>query len=200
MQLSSKISIIGYISTYYAIAFGLPMTLANYFLVGWYNPYLDKFYINSWKILVALWVVFSGMGNVSLAVLRYRLGKQGLIKALITNFRWLPMFTVFFGGLSFHLSLALLAHMFSINMSWGATAKELEKSNFFIEIPKIAKTFKYMYLCTISILAGMIYLGVAAPEGWQITEAVAVVPLAINLTSHILLPFALNPALMIFNY
>lgn len=61
LQLSSKITIIGYISTYYALAFGLPMTLANYLLIGWYNAYVDKFYIDSWKIFVGLLVVFSGM-------------------------------------------------------------------------------------------------------------------------------------------
>jgi sulfite exporter TauE/SafE len=65
MQISSKISITAYISTYYALAFGLPMTLANYFLVGWYATWLDKFYIDSWKILVALLVVFSGSVSLS---------------------------------------------------------------------------------------------------------------------------------------
>jgi hypothetical protein len=54
------------------------------------------------------------------------------------------MFNVFFGGMSWHTFQALLCHMFSIDMSWGATAKEVEFSNFFIEIPKDAKTFKYI--------------------------------------------------------
>ena len=54
----------------------------------------------------------------------------------------MPMFAIFFGGLSFHLSLAILSHMFNINMSWGTTAKEKDDSNFFKEIPKIFKNFK----------------------------------------------------------
>lgn len=118
MQMSSKITILGYIATYYALAFGLPLTFLNYLLVGWYNGYLDKFYIESWKIFVALIVVFSGLGNVCLAVLRYRLGQRTLISALWENFKWMPMFAIFFGGMSFHLFLALSAHMFSINMEW----------------------------------------------------------------------------------
>ena len=31
----------------------------------------------------------------------------------------------FFGGLSIHLTTAILAHLFSYNMTWGATKKVL---------------------------------------------------------------------------
>lgn len=61
---------------------------------------------------------------------------------------------IFFGGLSFHLNLAILAHMFSINMEWGATAKEAEASNFFKEMPKIFKSFKWMYLSVSTSVSG----------------------------------------------
>ena len=49
MQLSSKLTIIGYISSYYAIASSVPFGILNYFLVGWMNGDLDKFYVESWK-------------------------------------------------------------------------------------------------------------------------------------------------------
>lgn len=49
LQLSSKITILGYISSYYALASGFPLTVLNYFLVGWFEGYLDKFYMESWK-------------------------------------------------------------------------------------------------------------------------------------------------------
>jgi len=200
MQLSSKITILGYIATYYALAFGLPLTLLNYLLIGWDTGYIDKFYIESWKIFVALVVVFSGLGNVCLAVLRYRLGQRTLFSALIENFKWMPMFAIFFGGMSFHLFLALSAHMFSINMEWGATAKEAEASNFFKEVPKIFKSFKWMYIFCVTTIAGMIYLGIYAPHGWQINGVTSTLPMAVMMASHVLLPFALNPALMVFNY
>lgn len=78
--------------------------------------------------------------------------------------------------------------MFSINMEWGATAKEAENSNFFQEMPKIFKSFKYMYMCTIPMVGAMIYFGCFAPRGWEIQGFTATVPLAVNLASHILLP------------
>lgn len=54
LQLSSKITILGYISSYYALASGFPLTVLNYFLVGWFEGYLDKFYMESWKGTVRL--------------------------------------------------------------------------------------------------------------------------------------------------
>ncbi|KAA8646655.1 glycosyltransferase family 2 protein [Aspergillus tanneri] len=163
LQLSSKLTILGYISSYYAIASGFPLSILNYFLVGWFNGYLDKFYMESWKIFLSLIIVFSGFGNVTLAIIRYRLGEKSLGPALLENFKWMPMFAIFFGGLSFHLSRAILAHMFSINMQWGTTAKEKINSNFFKEMPKIFQTFKWLYAVLLPLVLGMIYLGCFAP-------------------------------------
>jgi hypothetical protein len=54
---------------------------------------------------------------------------------LLENFKWLFLLFIFLGGISIHVSEAILAHMFEINMTWGATAKTLEFTNFFIEVP-----------------------------------------------------------------
>ena len=43
MPLPSKITIMAYVGTYYAIASAWILTLANYFLVGWYNDHLDHY-------------------------------------------------------------------------------------------------------------------------------------------------------------
>jgi hypothetical protein len=126
--------------------------------------------------------------------------KCRLVPALFENFKWMPMFTIFFGGLSFHLSCAILSHLCSINMQWGATAKEKVDSYFFKEVPKIFKTFKYMYIIILLIIGGMIYLGCFAPRGWEIKGVTAIVPLAVTIGSHALMPFLLNPSLMIMSY
>jgi hypothetical protein len=49
LQLSSKMTIIGYISSYYSLASSVPLGLLNYFLIGWLNGELDKFYVQSWQ-------------------------------------------------------------------------------------------------------------------------------------------------------
>ncbi|KAF2032045.1 hypothetical protein EK21DRAFT_61793 [Setomelanomma holmii] len=200
IQLSSKISICGYIFSYYALGSAVPLGFMNYFLVGWFNGSLDKFYIQSWDVFIVLVIVFNVMSNLCFAVLRYRVGEAGLMQALIENIKWTPFFIFFFGGVSFHILMAICAHMFNINMSWGATAKEKENSNFFQEIPKIWKRFKWMYMLMFASVGAMIYLGAFAPRGWNISGLTSVLPWSVIVSMHCLLPIALNPSLMIFNY
>ena len=113
------------------------------------------------------------------------------------------MLCIFLGGLSLHVSQALLAHMFEIDMTWGATSKEAEFSNFFIEVPKVLKKFKFsMFFAFVGILA-MIILATASsfiPPDWMIKDFVAILPMATVTASHMLLPIALNPALMTFSW
>lgn len=200
MPLPSKITIMAYIGTYYAIGSAWILTVANYFLVGWFNGYLDHYYVDSFKIYFAIIIVFNCLGNVALAWLRYRLDEQDLVHGLFTNFKWILLLTVFLGGISVHVSQALLCHMFSIDMSWGATSKEVENTSFFEEIPKLLKRFKYTFLWCVVTAGGMIYLAVAAPFSWRIGFFTAIWPLATVIGSHILLPIALNPSLMLFTW
>jgi hypothetical protein len=114
IRFTSKITIISYIGTYYAIGAAWIMTLANYFAIGWFNGYLDKYYIDSWKVWFSIVIVFNGLGNIALAIMRYRIGEKGFGAALLENFKWILMLSVFLGGLSLHVSQALLAHMFEV--------------------------------------------------------------------------------------
>jgi len=112
------------------------------------------------------------------------------------------MFMIFFGGISLHVSQALLCHMFEIDMSWGATSKEVEFSNFFIEVPKVLKKFKYSIGISLFTIIGMIVMATAdfIPWSWNINQFVAIFPLAVLCGSHLLLPIALNPDLMTFSW
>lgn len=203
----------------FAIGCGLPLTILNYILVGWFPDFLDHFYLPSWKgkstqevlsrhtaadsfnvVFVSLVLVFNIAGNVSLAVLRYRTSQRTFLGSLLENYKWMPMMAVFFSGISFHVSAALLAHLLHIDMTWGATSKEKEDSNFFQEIPRILKTFKYMYAMCVLLVGAMIYLAFWAPRGWNINDFTAIVPLAILIGGHVLAPLALNPSLMVFSY
>ena len=87
----------------------------------------------------------------------------------------------FFGGLSIHLSQALLAHLFSYNITWGATKKEVERSNFWLEVPKILKRFWLALVISLACCAVMVVLTTEAiPIGWRIFgwDWAVIVPLA----------------------
>jgi hypothetical protein len=110
---------------------------------------------------------------------------------------------VFFGGLSIHLSKAILAHLVSYNITWDATKKEVERSNFFLEVPKILVRFRIALICSFLVLGGMITLMLPMiPMEWKIPYTVwsIIVPLAIVVGCHILYPIVLNPYLMVFSY
>ncbi|TFK47355.1 hypothetical protein OE88DRAFT_1636588 [Heliocybe sulcata] len=197
-----KLSMMAYMFSYYGIAAGATIAVVNYVLLGFQFP-VDGFYMHSFEIWLATTIVFFGSGNVGFTFLEYRLGQKGLIMGLIENLKWVPFFFFFFGGLSIPVSQAILAHLFSYNMTWAATNKEVERSNFFKEIPKIWKRFWFPLLVALVLFVGIIILSTPlVPLAWRVDgSAWAVIfPLAVVTGCHLLFPIILNPWLMVFSY
>ncbi|KAE9409847.1 hypothetical protein BT96DRAFT_953206 [Gymnopus androsaceus JB14] len=197
-----KISMMAYMFSYYGIAASITIGTINYILLGFAFP-VDGFYMHSFEIWLATTVVFFGSGNVGYTLLEYRLGKRSLFWGFLENIMWIPFFFFFFGGLSIPVSQAILAHLFSYNITWSATVKEVQRSNFFKEIPKIAKRFWFSLLVSFVIIVGMIIVSTSlVPFGWRITGSswAVIFPLAIVTSCHILFPIVLNPWLMVFSY
>ncbi|KIW12903.1 hypothetical protein PV08_08090 [Exophiala spinifera] len=191
VKITSKITILSYIGTYYAVASALPLSLVNYLVVGWYANEIDQFYVTSWKVWVGMVVVFNLLSPIGYAMLRHRLGKQTFFQSLFESIKWAPMFLLFFGGISFHLLKALLCHFFNIKMEWTTTAKEYN-GGFRIGLDRIVRDFKWMYGVIMLLAGGMIYLACFAPYGWTITDFSVIVPLANQVGCHALMPFALG--------
>jgi H+/Cl- antiporter ClcA len=102
--------------------------LVNYFVVGWFAQTIDQYYMDSFSILITVSFVFTIFGPLFNAILRYRCKMDSFGHALVENYMWTPVFIIFFGGLSMHISWALICYLLSIDMQWGATAKVLDKS------------------------------------------------------------------------
>ncbi|PPQ75054.1 hypothetical protein CVT26_012056 [Gymnopilus dilepis] len=186
----------------YGIAGSITISLINYVLLGFQFP-VDGYFMHSFEIFLATTVVFWGSGTLGYTLLEYRLGQKKLLYALFENLMWIPFFFFFFGGLSIPVTQAILAHLFSYNIQWSATIKEVERSNFFKEIPKIAKRFWFPMLFSILIMAGMIILATPlVPLEWRIDGSgwAVILPLSIAVACHILFPIVLNPWLMVFSY
>ncbi len=125
---------------------------------------------------------------------------------VLENLKWVPLLTVFLGGISLHVSQALLSHMFSVDMSWGATSKEATDTSFFEEVPRILKKFKItiiwciLMIAAVIVLAGVGPVGQLVPYDWRINFFTAIWPLVTVVASHFLLPIVLNPGLMLFTW
>jgi cellulose synthase/poly-beta-1,6-N-acetylglucosamine synthase-like glycosyltransferase len=200
MPIHSKITIMAYIGTYYALGSAWILTLMNYVIIGLYNGHLDHYYLDSFKIFFSIIIVFSALGNFALAVLRYRIGESGLLRAIFTNLKWIPLLSIFLGGVSLHVSQALLCHFFSIDMQWGATSKEVEDISFFEAIGDVIKKFKYTFAFCFAMTAAMICMAYVVPEDWQIRLITAIFPMSMVVGNHFLLPIVLNPQLMTFTW
>ncbi|KAJ7254691.1 glycosyl transferase family group 2-domain-containing protein [Mycena haematopus] len=197
-----KISMMAYMFSYYGIAASVTIGVLNYVMLGFEFP-VDGFYIPSFEIWLACTTVFFGTGTVGYTLLEYRLGNKELIRGFLVNLMWIPFFFFFFGGLAIPVSQAILAHLFSVNISWSATVKEVQRSNFFKEIPKIFKRFWFPLITAWSIIAGMIICSTSlVPLEWRVTGSAwgVIFPLSVVSACHILFPIVLNPWLMVFSY
>lgn len=101
--------------------------------------------------------------------------------------KWFPLFFLFFSGLSYHLSKAILCHFLGINMEWTTTAKELDGG--FRVRWSIFRDFRNMYIVIVALIGMVLYLALGAPHGWRITDFSVLIPLAQQLGCHALLPF-----------
>lgn len=200
MPLASKISIMSYVGTYFALGSAWFFTVLNYFLIGFFNGWLDHYYLDSFKVYVAIIFVFSIMGNLSLAVCRHRIDEKPLHRSFFENLKWIPMLTIFLGGISLHISQAIVSHLCSVDMEWGATSKEVENISFFQAIREVGKKFKWMFAFCIIMTVAMCVCAFAIEEEWKITVLTAIWPMGTVIVNHFLLPIALNPQLMTFTW
>jgi len=197
-----KLSMMSYMFSYYGIAGAAVLGILNYFLLGLMMD-VDGYYMHSFEIWLACTIVFPGLGNVGYTILEYRLGLNDLLSSFVENMKWVPFFFFFFGGLPIHINTAIFAHLFSYNITWGATKKEVERSNFFQEVPRIWKRFwPVMLFCLLATATMIVFSLPFVPEDWRIGISAwgVILPLAIMCTCHFLFPIVLNPWLLLFSY
>ncbi|KAK0658057.1 glycosyl transferase family group 2-domain-containing protein [Cercophora newfieldiana] len=188
MKVTAKFTIFAYVFTYYAIALALPLTIAMYFFIGWYQETYRLVTFEPWKVLIGVVVVFQLVCPTCFAIYRHRVGNKVFWKAIVESWKWSPFYLVFFAGISWHLGYALIAHLFCLPIEWSSTAKELEATGFFISFDRVLKTFKWSMLFSILMSGAMIYLALFAPTGWSINFMAGIIPLASQVAGHVLLP------------
>ncbi|KAL4888330.1 glycosyl transferase family group 2-domain-containing protein [Aspergillus ambiguus] len=198
IPVTSKVTILAYIFTYYAMAAGMLLSTVNYIVVGLFNDDIDHLYLPSWGIWCSLVVVFNGFGSLAFSMARHQLEEETFWRALMDIAKWLPFLIIYFGGISLNCAKAILCHAFSIDLEWAATAKEIGPTGFYIGMDKMVQKFKWTWAICLLLTGVMIYFAVGAPWGWTITPGaystatVAIAPLAIQICSSAFLPFFLG--------
>lgn len=183
----------------------LPLSLAMYLITGWFGDDWQIVTFEAWQVFLGVVIVFQLICPLCFAVYRHRLGDMVFWRAYLQCLKWSPFFSkrrflhmsivvltlppvVFFAGISWHLSYALIAHMFCLPIEWSSTAKELEATGFYISFDRVLKTFKWSMLAAILCAGGLVYLGQFAPHGWIINYPTGIMPFATQVAGHIALP------------
>lgn len=197
ISVPTKYSILGYMGTYFAISSSLFLLVANYFIVGYYNWGYAAIYIDSMTVFVAVMVVFGIASQVAYCIARYRMFRKNFLVMLL-EFKWSVLFCVYMGGLSWHMVVSITSYFFSLPLLWGATAKDIDDSNFFKEVPKAMKNYRYMYVICILLVGMMVSLAFFVPYQFKIRMLIVALPLGWSVTCHFLAPIVLNAQLMTF--
>lgn len=81
--------------------------------------------------------------------------------------------------------------MFSYDMTWGSTGKEVERSSFWIEVPRIWQRFKLSFIiCFLCIAMMIVFTTDWVPYELQVLgwHWALIIPLALVVGCHLLLP------------
>ncbi|GMH39392.1 hypothetical protein BSKO_07290 [Bryopsis sp. KO-2023] len=190
----SKITITSYMGSYFAISSAWWLAILHYFMFSW-SEYWRNEVVTAVDISATVFLVFSIAAPFSAALLRYRLGMDSLLHAIFVEFKHVPTFIIFFNGLSFHLFVSILSHIFQFDMQFGTTSKEVTKKNFFQELAYTVSVYRWCYTL-MTLLSGTVVGFYFAPPPWRIRTSYSIVPLGIVILGHFFAPIVLNPVLM----
>lgn len=124
-----KVTTLSYLATYYAIAFGFVLTFILFVLQALFTPWLDPIFIPPFDLILTTAIIFSlgaGLGQVSS---RWRSGHATFLEAVGQILHYWPAILCFFGGIAFHILLAILSQLFGMQMSWTTTNKDYQETN-----------------------------------------------------------------------
>ncbi|WPG98784.1 Hypothetical protein R9X50_00158000 [Acrodontium crateriforme] len=174
--------------TWYAIsALAFPFAVFVFFYLGWDLSKMPWNIRNYTIILLCFFAVVYPMSLLPLIVWNSRQYKQSLARSLAIQVKNLGFTTVYHLGVPGRTLVVFWCYFLGFRMSWGATAKEPERTNFWIQLFRTVKGFKYSLPAAFIILIGMIVGRVGVPAHFQITNALAVVPLATLGSSYLLM-------------
>ncbi|KAI8814953.1 Ncp1-like protein [Cladochytrium replicatum] len=200
ISVTYKITTVAYIGTYYAIGAAWPLTLINYVICGFWADFLDSYYVISFNVLFTTIVIFTFRSVITRSIVQYRAEEGGFLDCFLRNLSYAPFYTLLFSGLSWHLSISLLAHLVDYNMSWTATAKEVQSISFYREFSRIFMRYKFMFVVFGLLLVMIPVMAYAPPAEWQIGGFTILFPLVLMVIGHLMLPIVLNPVIVAFTF
>ena len=177
MTLVSKYNVIGYIGTYYALA-STPITVTIHYFAYHYCNYWRMVILNAESILYGCIAVFTVLTPTAIIILKMKLGlRLNIIKEILYSI----VFGIFFSGIGWSMMLAIAAHLFGVNMSWGSTNKDgWSVKAYMYELRRMWPMYIICFGQLTMIGLGWFLLDLRA---WP-----AIVPMALSASAHMIVP------------
>ena len=191
-ELGSKCSSLFYMGTYFGLAYAWPFALLNYVLVGMSPQPLGKFFVSALQVLISVTVIFGLKDAFVGTVVQYRMGETRLSQGLWRALKSLCITTLFFQGLSLHVSACLIRHLVGRKMSWGATNKTASSSSIRQDFKLVLQRYGVIYGVNVGMLLAVVAMATIVPIGWRITDLPAILPFVWQILCHLLMPILLN--------
>eukprot|EP00877_Chromochloris_zofingiensis_P011428 jgi/Chrzof1/6539/Cz19g00110.t1 len=190
-----KVALVMYLSSYLAMASAFPFVLYEGAMTILNPDFFGKFAVASFDVMLTCLVIFGGIGTFTGCMFKWRYhsikGKSNILATLWHDLKYIPLTTIFFQSLLFHLTTACFMYFFSLKVSWGATAKESTNMTWFEALKTTLQVYWNEYLVYVIMTGGyafcVYWYDLGMYRGW------AVLSYGI---SHMLGPILLNPAIM----
>jgi hypothetical protein len=157
---------------------------------------------SSFSILCGCLLVFFFFGNITTIILIYLRAykSNSLVLIILQQLKFVPVVSLFFSGILYHIFNGLARHMFGMAAEWGATTKEMEVVEysltlFFTEVRDTIKRFWFMYILVVLYSLGWAVWYLLGPD-WLEWSGIAMLPFVVMIVSHAFMPILLNPNAM----
>jgi hypothetical protein len=190
----SKVNLLGYLGSYFALATVPSGSLIIFFL----DAYVDVWESNTVKsadLVLTVYLIFAVFGPLISTILNYRLKRGSLWDLFWIEVKWSIILSLFFLGIPWSLMTAILGHLLGLNLSWGATSKsQIGQESRLKVLLSIVKTFYPQIIYSI-LMFFIVSIFWYLPEPYQIQNLYFAIPLLLCSLGHLVSPFLLTPGL-----
>lgn len=113
----TKINLLAYMGSYYAMACGPILVIINYFAFR-YSDFWNSKVTSSIDIILGCISVFSVLLPISNIVVKWKTpsNKMSVLKILLIELKYTVLMSLFFSGMGYHIMTSLVKHLFSLNI------------------------------------------------------------------------------------
>jgi hypothetical protein len=192
-----KVNVCIYLSTYFAMASVFYYVILEGVCSIVYPELYEKYMIRSFDVMLTCVVIFGASNLVGEVVFNWKLESlkgKSLFVIIWDEFKWIPLLSLYFNSILFHLTLSSLGGC-GVTKTWGATNKDVKHQNCMKSFFKTLKTYKFEYL--FMMIISIVYIFFMVRFKLNFYQAWSVMSFA---SSMMIGPIILNPDIMSLNY